>query len=75
MTLTFSVFLGFADSIISLASNSDFVALEMDGADMEIDLSSLQALKDVIEDEERKSLAPSWSGMLKSMVVHLLHTF
>ena len=61
--------------MISLTSNSDFLVLDMDGAVFNVDLTSLAALEHVIEDEDNGELTPSWSGMLKSMIVHLLNTF
>lgn len=74
MTLTLSSLSG-ADSAVSFASNSDFVALDLDGADMDVNLSGFKVLKDEVEEKEKQGLSLSWSGMLKSMAVHLLNSF
>jgi len=74
LILTLSSLSG-ADSAVSFASKSNFVALDLDGADMDVNLSGFKVLKDEVEEKEKQELSLSWSGMLKSMAVHLLNSF
>ena len=42
---------------------------------MDVNLSGFKVLKDEVEEKEKQGLSLSWSGMLKSMAVHLLNSF